>query len=130
MVGTRRSWVVRAVGLAAALVVVLGGAPSGPSPGRHAPPRLSQDYTSWVLASVVDLETDGRCGSARRVFLAGEDEASRVEYWDVACRDGGFEFRVRFRDEPGRPVSLDRCDAVARLTGSRCFRPLGGRRRT
>jgi hypothetical protein len=90
---------------------------------------LGQDYMGWVLASVVDLETDGRSGGARRVFFAGEDEGSRAAYWDVACRDGGFEFRVRFRDEPGRPVSLDRCEAVARLTGSRCFRPVGGRRR-
>jgi hypothetical protein len=84
---------------------------------------------AWVLASVVDLETDGRCGGARRVFFAGEDEGSRATYWDVACRDGGFEFRVQFRHEPERPVSLDRCEALARLTGSRCFRPVGGRQR-
>ena len=129
MVGTRWSWVVRAAGLAAAAVVVLGGAPPGPSPGRHAPPSLGQDYMAWVLTSVADLETDGGCGGARRVFFAGEDEGSRAAYWDVACRDRGFEFRVRFRDEPGRPVSLDPCEAVARLTGSPCFRPFGGRRR-
>ena len=66
------------LGGAAAAVVVLGGAPPGPSPGQHAPPRLSQDYMAWVLASVVDLETDGGCGGVRRVFLAGEDEASRA----------------------------------------------------
>ncbi len=125
MVGWRWRRVVRAAGLVGAAVVFLGGAP-GPSPGRHAPPRLSQDYMAWVLASVVDLETDGQCGGARRVFFAGEDEGSRAEYWDVACRAGGFAFRVQFRDEPGRPVSLDRCEAVARLTGSRCFRPVGG----
>ncbi len=128
MVGTRRSWVVRAVGLAAALVVALGGALPGRPPGQHAPPRVSQDYTSWVLASVIDLETDGRCGGARRVFLAGEDEDSRAEYWDVACRDGGLEFRLEFGNEPARPVFLTRCEAVARLTGSPCFRPVGERR--
>jgi hypothetical protein len=114
--------------LAAAAFVVLGGAPPGPSPGQQAPPRLSQDYMAWVLASVVDLETDGRCGGARRVFLAGEDEGSRAEYWDVACREGGLAFRLQFRNEPERPVFVTRCEAVARLTRSRCFRPIGGRR--
>src|SRR5215212_7210084 len=114
VVGMRWRWVVRAAGLAGAAVMVFGGA-AGPSSGRPAPPPLGQDYMGWVLASVVDLETDGRCGGARRVFFAGEDEGSRAAYWDVACRDGGFEFRVRFCDEPGRPVSLDRCEAVARL---------------
>ena len=129
MVGWRWRRVVRAAGLAAAAAVLFGGAPPEPSPGQHTAPRMGQDYMAWVLASVVDLETDGRCGGARRVFFAGEDEASRAAYWDVACRDGGLEFRVRFRDEPGRPVSLGRCEAVARLAGARCFRPLGGRRR-
>ncbi len=83
---------------------------------------------AWVLASVVDLETDGGCGGARRVFFAGEDEASRAAYWDVACRDGGFAFRLEIRDGPERPVFPARCEAVARLTGSACFRPVGGRR--
>ncbi len=83
---------------------------------------------AWVLASLVDLETDGGCGGVRRVFHAGEDEASRAEYWDVACRDGGFEFRLRFVNGPGRPVSPPRCEAAARLTSSPCFRPIGGRR--
>ncbi len=83
---------------------------------------------AWVLASVVDLETDGGCGGARRVFLVGEDEGSRAEYWDVACRNGGFEFRLQFGNEPERPVFLTRCEALARLTGSPCFRPVGGRR--
>lgn len=83
---------------------------------------------AWVLASVVDLETEGGCGGARRVFLAGEDKDPRAEYWDVACRDGGFAFRLRFGNEPGRPVFLTRCEAAARLTGSPCFRPVGGRR--
>ncbi len=128
MVGMRWRWVVRAAGLAAAAVVVLGGAPPGPSPGRHAPPSLGQDYMGWVLASLVDLETDGGCGGARRVFFAGEDEGARAAYWDVACRKGGFAFRVEFHNEPERPVFLDRCEAVARLTRSRCFRPVGGRR--
>ncbi len=128
MVGMRWSWVVRAAGLAAALVVVLGGAQPGPSPGQHTPPRLSQDYMAWVLASVVELETDGRCSGPQRVFLAGEDEDSGAEYWDVACRDGGFEFRLEFGNEPERPVFLTRCEAVARLTGSPCFRPVGERR--
>ncbi len=128
MVGMRRGWAVRAAGLAAAAVAVLGGAPPGPSPGQQAPPRLGQDYMAWVLASVVDLETDGRCGGARRVFLAGEDEGSRAEYWDVACREGGLAFRLQFRNEPERPVFVTRCEAVARLTRSPCFRPIGGRR--
>ena len=138
MVGTRWSWVVRAAGSAAAAVVVLGGAaaavlalggaPPGPPPGEQAPPRLSQDYMAWVLASLVYLETDGGCGGVRRVFLAGEDKASRAEYWDVACRDGGFEFRLQFVNVPERPVFLTRCEALARLTGSPCFRPVGGRR--
>ncbi len=127
MVGMRWRWVVRAAGVTAAVVVFFGGAPPGPSPGQSSAPRVSQDYMAWVLASVVELETDGQCGGARRVFFAGEDEGSRAEYWDVACRDGGFAFRVKFRNEPGRPVFLDRCEAVARLTGSRCFRPVGGR---
>ena len=118
----------RAAGLAAAAVAVLGGAPQGPSPGQQAPPGSGQDYMAWVLASVVDLETDGGCGGARRVFFAGEDEGSRAAYWDVACRDGGLAFRLEIRDGPGRPVFLTRCEAVARLTRSPCFRPLGGRR--
>ena len=116
------------LGGAAAAVVVLGGAPPGPPPGQHAPARLSQDYMAWVLASVVDLETDGGCGGVRRVFFAGEDERSRAAYWDVACREGGLAFRLEIRDEPERPVFPTRCEAVARLTGSPCFRPLGGRR--
>lgn len=136
MFGMRCGRVVRAAGLATAVVVlsgaaaavaVLGVAPAGPSPGQHAPPRPGQDYMAWILASVVDLETDGGCGGAQRVFLAGQDEASRAEYWDVACRNGGFEFRLRFGNEPGRPVFPIRCEAVARLTGSPCFRPLGVR---
>ena len=127
MVGTRWRWVVRVAGLATTCVF-LSGAPPGRSPGQHASPPLGQDYMAWVLASVVDLETDGRCGGARRVFFAGEDEEARAAYWDVACRDGGFAFRLQFHNEPERPVFLDRCEALARLTRSRCFRPLGGRR--
>ena len=120
----RRGWAVRAAGLAVAVVAVLGGAP----PGQHAPPSLGQDYMAWVLTSVADLETDGGCGGARRVFFAGEDEGSRAAYWDVACREGGLAFRLHFGSEPERPVVPTRCEAVARLTGSPCFRPVGGRR--
>ena len=43
---------------------------------------------AWVLASVVDLETDGGCGGARRVFFAGDDTTDERAF-AVLDDDGG-----------------------------------------